>query len=659
MRLFLRLTLCLSIAQALSACSTSPTRDSSRRGVFPGDRSHLLKGREAADYKEIQTLFNRGSYEALLPKVTAYTRKYPQGAQISHVANFHGLAYLLTRRPVEAIQYFKRSIERAPHPVFKEYVLYNLAAAQFEAGLNDDCALTLSQIHQENFDRDTRVKFHTLQGRIFLKQGRNLEAARETLSAARLVDPAIARTAYGTQLDQALQGVSDLPRLESLYHDYEDTPIADGVLYRLGALEIGQGKMGAGESRLRRLMENYPDSPRFRDSKQLLQASQSQNEIDPLAVGVLLPLKGRYAKFGQQALQAIQLAFKIFNPEEPESKVTLIIQDSGEDTESAVQGLNNLFFKHHVVGIIGPLLSKGVEQVTQKAQELGIPLLTLTQQTGTKGEYIFSGGITPQVQAEEIARHAIEKLGLHKFAIIYPKDRFGEEYSQAYWDALASLGGQVVGIESYRPGETDFRQVIDRLVGTYYPEARQRELDAMAQDRETNSITKRSRKTEQFFALKPIIDFEAVFIPDQPKVVGQILPTFAYRDVDRMQYLGISTWHSPELLSRAQGHAEGARFADAFNAKSETPAVQNFVARFRNTFDHEPGQIEANAFDIGSLLAQVLDSTTPVSRPDLRDALAAVTNFHGITGAISFKNGSFVRNLTILAVKGSHFVPAK
>jgi branched-chain amino acid transport system substrate-binding protein len=643
---------------SLSSCTTSPRKDD-RKGVFPGDRSHLLKGQEAVDYKEIQTLFNRGSYEALLPKAAGYERKYPKGAQLSHVYNFHGLAYLLTRKPIDAITYFKKSIDTAPHPVFREYVMYNLAAAQFDAGLTEDAAVTANQIRYETFDRDTRVKFHTLRGRLYLKQARSVDAARETLAASRLVDAAIVRNAYAPQLDQSLQGISDLAALEGLYRENEDSPLADLLMFRLGSLEIGQGKIGSGEARLKRIISDFPDSTRMAEAKQLLTASENQHLVDSMAVGVLLPLRGKFAKFGQRTLQSINLAFRIFNQNEPESKVTLVVQDAGEDPESALKGLNELFFRHHVVAVVGPMLSKGIDQVTQRAQELGLPILTLAQQPGVNGEYVFSGGITAKVQAEEMARYAIEKLGLQKFAIVYGKDRFGEEYSQAYWDAVTSMGGQIVGAESYRPGETDFRQVVDRLTGTHYQDARQRELDELAKMRETDSITKRTRKTEHYFALKPIIDFQAVFIPDDPKVVGQILPTFAYRDVEGVKFLGIGTWNSPELLARAQGHAEGALFVDAFSTQSDRPAVHDFIARFRATFESDPGNIEANAYDIASLLAQILDNSGPLSRQELRGRLANVSGFPGITGSISYKNGTFARNLTVLTIKGNQFVAVK
>jgi ABC-type branched-subunit amino acid transport system substrate-binding protein len=375
-------------------------------------------------------------------------------------------------------------------------------------------------------------------------------------------------------------------------------------------------------------------------------------------VGVLLPLHGKFEKFGRKALQAVELAFKIFHSsQEGDAPFTLAIRDSGEDVESTLRALNDLYLKDHVIAVIGPLLSKGIDAVTQRAQELGVPLLNLSQQPGTSGDFIFASGITPRLQAQEVARYAVEELKLNRFAIVHPKDKFGEQYSQEFWTAVEKAGGKITAIETYPPNETDFRQMIEKLTGRYYTESRQKELEELAKLREENKITKRSRKTQQYYDLPPLIDFDAVFIPDEPKLVAQLLPTFSYMDVDQMKFLGISTWNSPEFLSRAQNYAEGAVIVDHFYAASSQPHVQKFVNQYQKYFGELPGQIEATAYDAAQVLESVLTKSLPRNRQEARDSLAKVHNFLGVTGRMSVKEGAFARTLTVLTVKNQQFVP--
>jgi ABC-type branched-subunit amino acid transport system substrate-binding protein len=233
----------------------------------------------------------------------------------------------------------------------------------------------------------------------------------------------------------------------------------------------------------------------------------------------------------------------------------------------------------------------------------------------------------------------------------------GEESSQYFWDAVESMGGQIVGIESYSPTETDFREVVDKLSGLYYTEARQSELDELARQREVNKIKKRNRKTEQYFSLPPIVDYDAVFIADDAKISGQILPTFAYRDVEHVQFLGTSTWNSAELISRADKNAEGALFTDAFFPGSQSERVRKFIDQFKTQFGSDPNGMDAMAYDAGLVVVKAIEAAgSNYSRSDLLDKIRNTKNLRGVTGNISFKDGQLMRNLRILSIQGGQIV---
>jgi ABC-type branched-subunit amino acid transport system substrate-binding protein len=624
---------------------------------------------EAAEYREAYGLYVSGSYDVATQKLAAFEKSHPQSALLPQAENLAGMCFLLTRRAPQAIEHFKRSIEAngtGGNTGFKQYVIYNLASAQFDAGMLEDAQQSLTAISLELIDKENRIKVLYLKARLFSKRGSYPEAARETLAATRLIGDlpaAEARDIRGTffsLLDQSLKEVNSVSTLESLYRDFEDSPFADAVLFRLGSKEVSDGARDKGETHLRALMSRFPQSTYYMQATDLIRAPENTGPVDASAVGVLLPMKGKFSKFGQKSLQGIELAFRIFNEQEPDSKVTLVIEDSGEEAEQTIKALNRLVLKHHVAAVIGPLMSKGIDQVTLRAQELGVPLISLARYSGTAtSDYVFQSGLTLRMQAHEIARYAIERLGMKRFAAMYPKDKVGEESMQAFWDSVESLGGEMVGVEGYNPSETDFRQPVDKLSGLYYTEARARELDALAKERETNNIKKRTRKTEQFFSLKPIVDYDAVFIPEEPKVAGQILPTFAYRDVDKVKFLGTSAWNSNELPMRAASAAENSIFVDAFHPESASPLAKKFIEKYKATFGQDPGAMDAMAYDAARVLEMVLaENASHSNRADIRDRLKGVKNFPGVTGKISYKEGQFVRDLKILTVKTGKIVEA-
>jgi ABC-type branched-subunit amino acid transport system substrate-binding protein/predicted negative regulator of RcsB-dependent stress response len=628
-----RLVPALFILLIFAACSSSPKPalkklDSGKEFEPKVGPSTSQRAKEEnaitknPEYIAVQTAFQHGKYEDAITRATALEKKTRSLLSLAYVRNLKGLAYLATRKPLPAIVQFQRALDYQPPETIKPYLQYNLAAALTDADQVDDALETLKDIRPESLNLETRAKFHAVRAKNLIAKASWVEAARETLEASKAAGPiAGTKSTYVELLDRSVSPITKQVDILAVLAGLEDSPIADRVKQRIAPglnLEAPPATT-VGEARL---------------------------------IGILLPLSGRFADFGSRVLQAITLAFRTYDPTGIDFK--LEVEDTGDSVEQTIRALNRLANERQVAAVIGPLLSKGIEQVTARAETLGMPMVTLTQQPGTPGDYIISAGLTPKMQAYAVANTAISKLGLKRFAIIAPRDKFGEQYSQSYWDAVEALGGTVVGMESYSSGETDFRQVVDKLVGTYYKEARQREVDALAKTREEMKITRKTRKTAQYFELPPIIEFDAVFIPDEPKIVGQILPTFAYRDVDKVKFLGISTWDSPELLKRAANFAEGSVFVDGLFADSDSVPAQKFITRFMRDAGVAPTTIEAMAYDAGLAVETALRDLNPgtLSRSEVRNRLKSVADVPGATGKITYRDGEYMRNLTLLTVKG-------
>ena len=673
-------------ARKAAPSATGVTPMTAQQGQQPSQANKPKTKREAAelrDYQQAFALYSQGAYDAAIQALSTYEKRYPLGAHptatemhyLAQARNLRGLAELMSKRPAVAAQQFKSAIQTndASDAAFTQYVLYNLATAQLEAGDTDGAEQSLGEIRLEQLDRDNQIKVHFLRGRVLLRKNQPIESARETLEAVRLLgdaQPKEAMAPFASQLAEALgaqtalaPGSSQTPTLgaaaiEDIYRDYETSPLADQILYRLGAREMSDGNAGKAEEHLRALMARFPQSQYYAQAQQLIDSLATQSKADPNVVGVLLPLRGKFASFGMRSLHGVEMAFRVFNAQEPDAKITLVIEDSGEDAETAVKALDRLVYKDHAIAVIGPLLSKGIDQITSRAQEIGVPLISLARYTGVQSDYIFQAGLTLKLQASEIARYAIERLNMKRFAILYPSDKVGQEISQDFWDAVEGYGGEITGVESYNAGETDFRQAVDKLSGTYYSEARTRETDALAQEREENNIKKKTRRTEKFFDLPPIVDYDAVFIPDEPKVAGQIIPMFAYRDVDGMRFLGTSAWNSKDFVATGAS-TQNSIFVDVFFPESRSSAVQKFIDKYHATFGAgvDPIGVDAVAYDAGRLVEHALkDAGSSPSRSDVRQKLHEISGFKGVTGNITFKDGTFARDLRLLTVREGRVV---
>jgi ABC-type branched-subunit amino acid transport system substrate-binding protein len=322
-----------------------------------------------------------------------------------------------------------------------------------------------------------------------------------------------------------------------------------------------------------------------------------------------------------------------------------------------------------VAAIIGPIVTAEVAAV--EAQANGIPIITLTQKDNitTIGDYVFRNFITPEMQIKALTDFTTNILGLNRFAILYPDETYGITFMNLFWDRLLENGGKIVGVEAYNPQHTDFADPIKKLVGLYYdlPEDL-REVDlynveADENQRETDSLFDQEISDEdqeikiEDEGPEAIVDFDAIFIPDSPRIAGLIVPQLAFYDVKDIYLLGTNLWHSDLLIEMAHKYVQGAIMPDGFFAESLAPAVQDFVRVFEETYQEKPGFIEAVVYDSAMLVFGVLNQPDLRFRSELKNALLNLTLFPGITGPTYFdEDGDAQKQLYLLRIKGRKFV---
>ena len=375
--------------------------------------------------------------------------------------------------------------------------------------------------------------------------------------------------------------------------------------------------------------------------------------VNAKRVGLLLPLSGKYEAFGKKVQRAVELAFQ--NSDIAKSReVELITIDSGDSAITHQEALKKLIEENQVISVIGPLLSKGTEALAERSDYYQVPVVSIAQAQGAAAPHLYSCSISTQDQATKMVTYAIKTRGFKRFAILAPSNKSGEEMAHAFWDEVIAQGGEVKAFELYEPGLSDFRQPVDKTLGLFYTDTRARELKELADKRKEMNITKKTMKTIQFFELPPIVDFDAVFIADEAKTVGQIIPTFAYRNAKNLSYLGITSWNSTQLVARAADQAEGAAFPVAFNTLNPPAETKRFYDLYNATYNSPPGELDAVAYDTALAVLDVMNQR-PVSREDFNEKIQQLGNVDGATGKFSIKDHRCARDLAIYTVKKGQF----
>lgn len=359
------------------------------------------------------------------------------------------------------------------------------------------------------------------------------------------------------------------------------------------------------------------------------------------SIGVLLPLSGKYAQYGDLVRRGINLAFEVAGPDA--KGIHLIYTDSAADAETSRKALRDLVRNDKVIAVTGAIAGSAAEAAAQQAQEEMVPLLTLSPRDGLPeiGPFIFRDTLTPQMQAAVIARHAVIDRGLINIAILYPDDRLGQSLSAAFAAEVTRLGGIITGSEAYETGATDFGRQLRQLTG---------------ENPWRNEHMSSKEQLADLFVPDPELPFEALFIPDYADRVALIAPQLSYYGVEDIQLLGSGGWHSQDLLTTVGDILEGATLVDALFVASNDPAVQQFVSSYRQKYHEEPTLLEAQGYDAARILLLQLQNPDVLSRDDLRLALTDMSDYPGVTGATRFDaNGEAIKALYLLQIQEGRF----
>jgi len=155
----------------------------------------------------------------------------------------------------------------------------------------------------------------------------------------------------------------------------------------------------------------------------------------------------------------------------------------------------------------------------------------------------------------------------------------------------------------------------------------------------------------------PIVDFEALLVPDAPDMLGMVVSQLAYHDIVNVTLLGTNLWYSEELLQVAGEFVQGAVFPADFYPASQAPQIRRFVAAFEAVYGRQPGFIEAIAYDSARLLLKILENPDIRLRAGIRHALHAGSGAPGITGKVIFDGrGEPVKDLVLLQIDGAGVV---
>lgn len=444
-------------------------------------------------------------------------------------------------------------------------------------------------------------------------------------------------------------------QLEEVANNSDYGYVRGNAMYQLGQKAMEARNTDQAKKYFSGVIDYLPGSDLAARSQDILSQLEAVRSVEAKTIGVVLPLSGKNAPVGQRALRGLEMGLGLHNPG---SSFKLAVMDSEGNPDSARRGVERLVKEDNVIAVVGSLLSKTAPAVAAKSDELGVPSIALSQKGGLTeiGPNVFRNSLTSEMQIRYLVRTAMEDYGMKKFAILYPNDQYGVEFSNIFWDEVLARGGQVTAVQNYSTKETDFRLVVQRLVGTYYGEARQDEFNVRMKEKQKTE--KRSaRKDNVETILPPITDFDGIFVPDSAKALGQIAAMLAFNDVRGVKLLGTNLWNTPAITKRAGNFVNNLMFVDSMAPNAQEQS--RFATEYKALYNESPSLIEIQAYDAGLILRQLIASGAD-SRQSLTKKLTELNKFPGALGPLTMSpDREIERPVTALTVEKGEITPLK
>jgi len=344
---------------------------------------------------------------------------------------------------------------------------------------------------------------------------------------------------------------------------------------------------------------------------------------DGVTVGVVFPLTGDAASYGEKGREAIDFAVSVVTSRGGcgPHRVQVVYEDSRADPTTGVAAFRKLITADGAAVVIGDIVSAVTLAVAPIAETNQVLLLSPTSSAPAitdAGQFIYRIWPSDLAEGRAIGEFALRR-GYRRASVLHLTNDYGVAIAQIFRRTFEGGGGQVVSVDGYQAENTDFRTALTRV------------------------------QTE-----RPDVLYIAGYFADTAAIVRQA------RELGlQVQVLGTTAVEDNQFLQLAGNSAEGMIYplATGFDASSQNPRVRDFVQSFRSRYNHDPGWVEAQAYDAFMLVCDAIGKIDgEVTGSRLKVAVDGMGPFDGVAGTVRFDaNGDVVKPVVFRTVRDGRF----
>lgn len=335
---------------------------------------------------------------------------------------------------------------------------------------------------------------------------------------------------------------------------------------------------------------------------------------NPVTLGFVIPLTGDIPKVGESSRFAAEMLREEIMAQGGleiggvKHELRFIYEDNESKPESAVMTMLKLIDRDRVLAIVGPQSSKQAVPAGQVANDNRTPMISpwsTNPDTTLNRPWVFRAAFLDPFQAPVAVDFAMEQFGATKAAVLFA---LANDYSKGLAEFFRSDfqakngAGSVVAYESYGDRDQDFSAQLTKIIAA-----------------------------QPDFIFLPNNYNEVALIVRQANDLGWTGP-----------FMGADAWGSAELMTLCGDLCKGHYFSTHYAAAGATGATKEFIEKYQAKYGYTPDDVAALTWDATRLVLEAIQSTGGLSgnlrndRAAIRDAMAAIEEFEGITGNMRF-----------------------
>ena len=333
-----------------------------------------------------------------------------------------------------------------------------------------------------------------------------------------------------------------------------------------------------------------------------------------IKIGINAPITGDIPKVGEGSKYAAEMWLEDIKAAGGldvggvKYNVEVIVEDNESKPESAAKAATKLITVDEVLAIVGPQSSAQAIPAGEMANNYGTPMISpwSTNPDTTKDRpYVFRGCFLDPFQGPVVANFIKEEFGFKKAAVLYdvasdyPKG-LAEVFKEA-WEKNNGPGS-VVAFESFTTKDADFSSQLTNIVNS---------------------------------------GAEVLFTPQYYNEVALIVQQ-AHELGWKNPIVGSDSWGSAETVKLCGEECYGMFFSTHYASAGATGATKAFIDRYNKKYGYVPDDVGALTWDALRIVQAAIQGTGGLSgnmkkdREKVKDALASIKEFDGITGKMTF-----------------------